>query len=388
MREVGIYVHIPFCKQKCYYCDFKSYGDKEHLIDEYIKWLKVEIEDVGQGNKLDFENNLDDLVLVKTIYIGGGTPSYIDSKYIIEILNTIKGNFKVDENAEITIEINPGTVTKEKIQDYINCGINRVSIGLQSTDDIMLGKIGRIHKLEDFLKTYEIARDAGIKNINVDLIIGLPDQKLQNVEEDIKKITEINPEHISVYSLIVEENTKIEKLISSGEMSLPEEEIERRMYWKAKEILEEAGYIHYEISNFAKKGFESKHNSDCWLQKEYMGFGASAHSYTNGVRFSNIDSVEEYIKNYATENITDNFVFHEKQTAESKMKEYMLLGLRKINGVSIQEFKNRFSQNPIYLYRNELNELVEKDLIEIDLDNIKLTNKGIDFANIVWERFV
>lgn len=388
MREVGIYVHIPFCKQKCHYCDFKSYGDKERLIDEYIKWLKFEIKEVGQGNKLDFENNLDELVLVKTIYIGGGTPSYIDSKHIVEIINTIKENFEIENNAEITIEVNPGTVNKVKIQDYINCGINRISIGVQSTDDIMLGKIGRIHKFEDFLKTYEIARDAGIKNINVDLIIGLPDQKLQNVEEDIKKITEINPEHISVYSLIVEENTKIEKLISSGEMSLPEEEIERRMYWKAKEILEEAGYIHYEISNFAKKGFESKHNSDCWLQKEYMGFGSSAHSYTNGVRFSNIDSIEEYIENYKTDNIADNFVFHEKQTNESKMKEYMLLGLRKINGVSIQEFKNKFSQNPIYVYRNELNDLVEKNLIEIDLDNIKLTNKGIDFANIVWERFV
>ena len=388
MREIGIYVHIPFCKQKCYYCDFKSYANKEELIEKYIKWLKYEIKEVGEGNKLDYENDLDELVTVKTIYIGGGTPSYLDSKYIKEIIEEIRENFKLADKVEITIEVNPGTVNKTKLLDYINSGINRISIGLQSTDNELLKRIGRIHKYEDFLQTYNMAREVGFKNINVDLMLALPGQTIAKLEKGLKQVIDLQPEHISLYSLIIEDGTKIEKMLKNNEITLPDENIERKIYWETKKVLEEAGYIHYEISNFAKEGYKSEHNWNCWSQKEYMGFGVAAHSYTNDVRFSNIDSIEEYIENYEQGNVTDNFVFHEKQTQSSKMKEYMMLGLRKIEGISIQEFKNKFVGNPLYIYRKELQKLVEEELIEIELDKIKLTKKGLDFANIVWEEFI
>ena len=387
-KNVGLYIHIPFCKQKCQYCDFKSYTGKEKLIDTYIKWLEFELKGVGEGNRLDYENNLDDLAVVKSIYIGGGTPSFIDGKYIEEILSIANEYYTVDDNAEITIEVNPGTIDKDKFETYLRSGINRISIGLQSTHDRLLKELGRIHTYEDFLNTYNLARSVGFKNINVDLMLGLPNQSLQDLEESLKEIIKLNPEHISVYSLIIEEGTLFYKKLEMNEIVLPDDELERKMYWGTKKKLENAGYVHYEISNFAKPGFESKHNLSCWNQEEYIGIGVAAHSYTNDVRYSNIDSVEEYIKNYEEDNETDNFVFHEKQTKISKMKEFMMLGLRKIQGIRIQDFKNKFGENPIYLYRKELEKLVNEELLEIDGDIIKLTNKGIDLANLVWEEFV
>ena len=388
MKEVGIYVHIPFCKHKCYYCDFISFADKNSLIDEYIKWLNYEIKEVGQGNRLDYENKLDDLVFVKTIYIGGGTPSFIESKYITEILKTIKGNFVVDENAEITMEMNPGTVDENKLKDYYNCGINRLSIGLQETNNALLKEIGRIHTYEDFENTYSLARNVGFKNINVDLMLGLPNQNILDLENSINKILDLDPEHISVYSLILEENTVLKNKVDQSILTLPEDEMERKMYYTVKNMLENNGYIHYEISNFAKKGFESKHNLDCWNQKEYMGFGAAAHSYTNNFRFSNIENIEEYINNFKNNKEEDNLIFHEKQNRESKMKEYMMLGLRKIEGVNIQQFKNKFVENPIFIFRKEIEKLVNEELLEVDGNFIKLTKKGLDLANLVWEEFV
>ena len=387
-KNIGLYVHIPFCKKKCEYCDFKSYADKEELIEEYVKWLKYELEEVGEGNRLDYENHLDNLAIVKTIYIGGGTPSLIDSKYISEILEVIKKNYTFAENTEITIEVNPGTVNKEKLEQYKKSGINRLSIGLQSTHDRLLKKIGRIHNYDDFLNTFKIARNVGFENINIDLMLGLPEQSIEDLEQSVEEVIKLNPEHISVYSLIVEEETPFYKKLEANELNLPEDDLERKMYWAVKEKLEKSGYIHYEISNFAKKGFESKHNLSCWNQDEYIGFGTSAHSYTNNIRYSNIDNIEEYINNFKTDNETENFVFHEKQNKESKMKEFMMLGLRKIEGISIKDFKSRFSLNPIFAYRKELEKLVDEELIEIDGDNIRLTNKGLDLANLVWEEFV
>lgn len=387
-KNVGLYIHIPFCKHKCQYCDFKSYSGKENLIDQYIKWLKFELKGVGEGNRLDYENKLDDLAIVKTIYIGGGTPSFIDSKYITEILQICKENYTIGEKAEITIEVNPGTVDQEKLIAYKESGINRLSIGLQSTQDRLLEKIGRIHTYKDFVNTYQMARRVGFKNINVDLMLGLPEQSLQDLEKSLNEILELNPEHISVYSLIIEEGTPFYEKMKKGQIKLPDDEEERKMYWLVKNRLEQKGYIHYEISNFAKPGFESKHNLSCWNQEEYIGIGSSAHSYTNNVRYSNIDSIEDYIKNYEEDKGTDNFIFNEKQNKGSKMKEFMMLGLRKIQGIHIQDFKNKFGENPIYVYRKELEKLINEDLLEIDGDIIKLTDKGIDLANLVWEEFV
>jgi len=386
-KQIGLYIHIPFCKQKCSYCDFCSYAEKQDLISKYIKCLLQEIKEVGSNNRADFENEKDDLFSVKTIYIGGGTPSLIESKYIVQIMEEIKSNFELDENAEITIEVNPGTVTLEKLEDYNKVGINRLSIGLQSTHEHLLKEIGRIHTYLDFLDTYRFTREAGFENINVDLMIGLPNQTLAEVQDSIEEIVSMEPEHISVYSLILEEGTPLFKKVEEG-LELPDEELERKMYWTVKRILEANGYNHYEISNFAKQGYESKHNLDCWNQKEYIGFGVAAHSYTNGIRYSNIENLEQYIKNYEEDKTEENLVFHEKQDMEAMQKEYMLLGLRKIDGVSIQEFKIKFVANPVFLYHDKLEKLVNEELVEIDGDQIKLTNKGLDLANIVWEEFI
>lgn len=388
-KNIGIYIHIPFCKKKCEYCDFKSYVGKENLIDRYIKWVNYELKEVGEGNKIDYENNIDDLIIVKTIYIGGGTPSILPPKYISDILRTVKENYTIDnENLEVTIEVNPGTVDEEKLMEYKKCGVNRLSIGLQATQNRVLNVLGRIHTYNDFLVTYNSARKIGFDNINVDLMLGIPGQSLEDVQESVEKIIKLSPEHISTYSLIIEEGTPFYKKLEKNEINLPGEEIERKMYWLVKRKLEDAGYVHYEISNFAKRGYESKHNLACWNQEEYVGVGAAAHSYTNNVRYSNICEIEEYINNYENDMETNNFEFHEKQTKDSKMKEFMMLGLRKINGIKIQDFKNKFGENPIYLYRKELDKLVNENLLEIDGDVIKLTEKGLDLANLVWEEFV
>ncbi len=388
MKDIGVYVHIPFCEKKCYYCDFLSYSDKSYLVSEYIKWIKHEILSVAEVNYMDFQNGNDDLLNITSIYIGGGTPSYIDSKYIAEILNTIKDNFILDLCVEITIEINPGTVSKQKLQDYINIGINRLSIGLQTSNDIILKKIGRIHSFKDFINTFNLARQTGFKNINVDLMLGLPNQSLVDLNDSIEKVVFLKPEHISVYSLVIEENTCIEKLIKQGVLKIADEVLERKMYWLTKDKLEQNDFIHYEISNFSLPGFESKHNIDCWNQKEYIGFGVAAHSYTNGVRFSNIDSLDLYIDNFKNNRQENNFVFHEKQKELTMMKEYMILSLRKIEGVDLLDFINKFNVSANNVFEDSIFSLIEKNLIEQDNSRIKLTKKGIDFANLVWREFI
>lgn len=381
-KEIGIYIHIPFCAKKCFYCDFISYANKEKIIPEYMKVLETEIKNVA--------SDIVSTTTINTIYIGGGTPSVIDSKYIISIIKSIKENYKVKENAEITIEVNPGTITKEKLNDYIRCGINRISIGLQTSNDKLLKKIGRIHTYEQFVDTYTLAREAGFKNVNVDLMLALPNQTIEDLEDTVNKVMNLKPEHISVYSLILEEGTKLYNLVEKGDLELLDEEIERKMYWYVKNKLEQNGYKHYEISNFAKIGYESKHNLNCWEQQEYLGFGAAAHSYYQKTRYSNIDNIEQYIQTVGADFVSakNSRIIHETQDQEAQAKEYMILGLRKIDGVKISDFKNKFIQNPLYIFRKELDKLVKEELIEIDTDNIKLTKKGLDLANIVWEEFV
>ena len=385
-KELGIYIHIPFCKQKCYYCDFISFVDKQEYIDKYIESLKREL-DSYELNKYN----------ITTIYVGGGTPSVIPSKNIKDLLYNIKEKIKENktnwEDIEITLEVNPGTVDRKKLEEYKKAGVNRLSIGLQSANNKLLKEIGRIHTFEEFLKTYNIAKQVGFKNINVDLMIGLPNQTIEDVKQSLTQIIKLNPTHVSVYSLIVEENTKMEKMINSNKLKLPNEELERQMYWYVKNTLELNKYNHYEISNFSKKGKESKHNLNCWEQKEYIGLGVAAYSYLNNIRYGNTSSLEKYIeikkfidkKELEEEEIR---IIDEIQNLDDRKKEYMLLGLRKIEGISIQKFKEKYIDNPIFLFRKELEKLVNEKLLVIDGDNIKLTNKGLDFANIVWEEFV
>ncbi len=374
-KELGIYIHIPFCKQKCYYCDFISFANKNEKQEQYIKAIKKEI-DTYEFEKYN----------VTTIYIGGGTPSYIESKYIVELIEKLKSKLTNNETKfdkiEITIEVNPGAVTKQKLQDFKSCGINRLSIGLQTTNNNLLKQIGRIHTYEEFLETYNMAKEVGFENINVDLMLGLPNQTIKDLKDSLEKVIRLGATHISVYSLIVEEGTVISKLLDEEKIELPSEETEREMYWYVKNTLELNGYKHYEISNFAKENKYSKHNMNCWKQEEYIGLGIAAHSYLNDTRFSNGNNIEDYINN------VENKEIEEAQTLEDKQNEFMLLGLRMLNGVDIASFKQKFGQNPIYLYRDRLNKLVEDGLVVIDLNHIKLTNKGLDLANLVFEEFI
>ena len=378
MERFGIYIHIPFCVKKCSYCDFVSFCSDEKTWEQYTNAVVCEIE-----NK-----KIENPKKVTTIYIGGGTPSLIPENYIVKIINTVKSRFKIEKSAEITIEVNPGTVTEKKLVAYKNVGINRISIGLQSAEDRILKLIGRIHNYQTFLSTYNLTRNIGFENINVDLMLAIPTQTKEELLNTLNKVIELKPNHISLYSLIVEENTEIKKALEVGNLEYVDEKVEREMYWKTKRILEKNGYFHYEISNFAKRGFESKHNMDCWNQEEYIGFGIAAHSYINNKRFSNISNLEEYIKNINEENFEKNIELHENQTKQDKMKEYMMIGLRKIDGISISEFERRFRISPLFYFRFEIDKLVKENLLEVDLDYIKLTKKGLDFANIVFEEFI
>lgn len=402
--ELGIYLHIPFCKKKCDYCDFISfpYSQAIELVEKYIETMEAEIDsyDLTSYN-------------VTTIYMGGGTPSILPSKEIEKLLNKIKTKLEENKNEtkwediEITIEVNPGTVDKNKLETYKKSGVNRLSIGLQTTNNKLLKQIGRIHTYEEFLNTYQMAKEIVFQNCNVDLMLGLPNQTIQDLKQSLEKILELNPNHISVYSLIVEEGTPIERKLQKGELELPDEDTERQMYWYVKNTLELNGYEHYEISNFAKKGKQSKHNLNCWHQKEYIGIGISAHSYLNGVRYCNSSEIDKYIKNINKKEFNINdiinlcngdtkilkkidevYEINEIQSLEDKKREYMLLGLRKLEGIKISSFKEKFIENPIYVYHKELEKLVSEKLIKVEGDWIKLTNKGLDLANLVWEKFV
>lgn len=378
MEELGIYIHIPFCKQKCFYCDFCSFANKNEMQGKYVETVINEIKNITHKEKYT----------VTTIYLGGGTPSILNPDYIKNILQEIKSSFEILDDAEITIEINPGTVNEEKLKKYKEYGINRLSIGLQSANDKILKKIGRIHDYKQFEETFFYARKCGFKNINVDLMIGLPTQAVEDVKQTLEKIIQKNPEHMSVYSLIIEEGTIIEKLINENKLQLPNEETERIMYWTVVNELKENGYNQYEISNFSKKTYESKHNTNCWKQKQYIGLGTSAHSYLNKKRYSNTNNIEEYIKNIQENNISKNITIHEEQTEESTMNEYMLLGLRMIQGININEFKQKFKIDPTIKYKEILEKLQKENLIQITKTSIKLTKQGIDFGNIVWEEFI
>ena len=398
-KELGIYVHIPFCIRKCAYCDFVSYPNKLEMQEEYVKKLLEEIDNAKQTI-----NNCN----VTTVYIGGGTPSAINSKLIKRILYKIRDVISTKQKAdnvatlegidqeikghlgndiqEVTIEVNPGTVTRQKLEDYFEAGVNRLSIGLQSTSDFLLKSIGRIHTYKDFLDTYNMAVDVGFKNISVDLMIGLPYQTITDIKESIEKITNLSlrPQHISVYSLIVEENTPMERLLNEGKIVLPTDEEERNQYSYVKNTLEQKSYKHYEISNFCLPGKQAIHNTNCWDQKEYLGFGVAAHSYFDRKRFSNTNSLQQYL----SESFESFRTIDEVQSLEDQQKEFMLLGLRKIDGVDISAFKAKFAQNPLFLFRKEIQKLVDEGLLVVDLNQIRLTRRGLDLANIVWEQFV
>jgi len=378
MKEIGIYVHIPFCKSKCLYCDFTSYTDKNTEIRRYVDCLKREI---NYRSKDEY--------LVKTIFFGGGTPSIIDGKYIVEILSEINNAYIVDKNAEITIEINPGTIDKHKLEKYKEAGINRISIGLQSSKKELLKEIGRIHTYEDFENTVELAKEVGFTNINVDLMIGIPNQTIYDVEDTLDKVLALDLTHISVYSLIYEDGTLMTKMVDEGKLLEVDEEIERYMYWYAKRRLEDNGFIHYEISNFAKPSYRCKHNLDCWNQKEYLGFGVAAASYIDNFRIKNTDSLEKYINNINSDKYYKNLTIEEKQDIDEQMKEFVILRLRMTEGFKASDFTAKFNKDVYKVFESQMDRLLSDGLIIAEeFGYLKLTKKGLDLANIVWGEFI
>ncbi|HHT50317.1 MAG TPA: oxygen-independent coproporphyrinogen III oxidase [Eubacteriaceae bacterium] len=371
----GLYIHIPFCAKKCYYCDFPSYSNLEEMITPYIIALKKEIQLIA----IKYPD-----IIVKTIFIGGGTPTYIDSKYIIEIMETIRNNFTIINNAEISLEGNPGTYDFFKLSDYKEGGINRLSIGVQTTQDRLLNDLGRIHTKRQFLQAFNNAREIGFNNINIDLIFGLPNQSMEDWQETLEEVVRLQPTHLSCYSLIIEEGTPFYELYRKGRINI-NEDLEREMYYYTKKFLTSQGYNHYEISNFAKEGFQCIHNLIYWDVKPYIGIGSSAHSFLNNNRFSNYNSVEKYIESLANNQLPISSV--NKLSKEDLIEEYIFLGLRKIQGISARDFFNTYGEKIESRYGKTLDKLVRENLIKKG-ENIALTSKGLDFANYVFQSFL
>lgn len=373
MKNISLYVHIPFCKQKCFYCDFKSYAGIEELENDYIDALILEIKNKCKG------------YLIKTLFVGGGTPSYLSESNLSKLLKELNKLSFLD-NAEKTIECNPGTLSDEKIKIIKENNINRISMGLQTTKNNLLKNIGRIHTIEEFKANYKRVRELGIENINIDIMFGLPNQSLQDYKETLEDIVKLNPEHISAYSLIIEEGTYFYKLYEEDKLNIPNEDDERRMYEITKEILEDNNYKQYEISNYAKEGRECRHNKVYWELDEYIGVGVSASSFIDEKRIKNIDNIKEYI-----ERINNNKDVSESIIANSlkeDMEEFMFLGLRMIEGVSIDKFKNKFSKDINDVYGEIINKNKKIGLLDEKNGRIYLTNKGIEVSNWVMSEFI
>ncbi len=376
MDKISLYIHIPFCAQKCLYCDFPSFARKDHLRKAYIEALNKEIINLREKH-----NNLE----INTIFIGGGTPSVLEADELECLLKEV-AKLNMAKDIEYSMECNPGNLTEEKLEVMKKYGVNRISMGLQAKQDNLLKGLGRIHNYKTFKENFLLAKKVGFNNINVDLMFGLPNQRLNEWEETLREIISLEPAHISAYSLIIEEGTAFYNLYENDKLKLPTEEEERKMYHLAKKILEENGFNQYEISNYAKEGKECRHNLAYWNMDNWIGVGSAAASYINGKRIKNISSVEEYInsineKGEAVEEIINN-------SKNDNMEEFMFMGLRKINGIDENEFKNRFSMNINDVYGEILNKYIDEGLLIRESGRIFLSEKGIEISNIIMADFL
>ena len=375
-RELELYIHIPFCVKKCAYCDFLSGPASNQQIEEYVQALIEEIRYYKE-----FAKNYE----VSTVFWGGGTPSLLTGEQMKALMETLRQTFFIRQNAEITMEANPGTVTVEKLLACQKAGINRISFGLQSVNNEELKMLGRIHTYEEFLESYEAARKAGFQNINVDLISAIPKQTVSSWEQTLQTIISLQPEHISAYSLIVEEGTPFAKLYGEGcelEHLLPSEEEERRMYERTEELLQEAGYHRYEISNYAKEGYECQHNLGYWERKEYLGLGLGASSLIEETRFHNTDEMEEYLRDASNPILLRRG--QEKLDRQEQMEEFVFLGLRKIRGIQEEKFAEMFGEDIWDCYGRNLERVIKEGLLEREEGVLRLTRKGIDVSNYVF----
>jgi oxygen-independent coproporphyrinogen-3 oxidase len=375
MKKLSVYIHIPFCGSKCAYCDFLSfdmlsYKGREGVTAAYTDALVKEIEgaaSVFSGYKTD------------TVFFGGGTPTFLPAAGLIRVLEALKEPYRVVEDAEITAEANPETLDIDKLSELYAGGFNRLSIGVQSFDDALLSRIGRIHTADKARMSFEDAREAGFGNINLELMFSLPDQDLGAWESTLDEACRLNPEHISCYALSLEPGTR---LGTSG--FEPDEELDRAMYAMAKEKLSAAGYQHYEISNFAKPGYRCRHNLIYWTGYEYRGFGLGAHSLTDGIRWHNETDLEAYISQAGKGARLDPEPLRERDL----MSEFMFLGLRLIDGINCEVFLDKFDKNIFEVYGEELNGLINQGLLVREQDRIRLTSKGLDMANRVFQEFI
>lgn len=372
MNNLSLYIHIPFCKSKCAYCDFLSFADKDGKIEDYINALLAELK-LYKERLSNYE--------IRTIFIGGGTPTNIDAVYIEKILVYINENYNVENLEEVSIESNPGTLNREKIKTYIKSGINRVSLGVQSLNNDILSSIGRIHSSKDFYDSYKLLRKMGIENINVDLMFGLPSQSMEDVIYSLEEMIDLGVKHISYYGLILEEGTRLYDLYQRDRIVLPTEEKEREMYHNIVKILNNNGYTHYEISNFSLTGYECKHNLVYWDINPYLGVGLNSHSNMGGKRFSNTIDIEEYIDLLDKEKLP--IIQQEDIDKDTEIEEFCIMGLRKINGIDKLEFIRRFDLDIDDIYSEEIEKHVKGGLIKNNKYNIALTSKGLDLSNLV-----
>ena len=371
--KISLYIHIPFCVRKCLYCDFPSFSGMESIFDDYVRMLCREIDETYS----DYRG-----MEVKSIFIGGGTPSVLPPALLGRISDKIFSRFDVDSKAEITIETNPGTLDAKKLAEMKSMYFNRLSMGLQAWQDRLLKKLGRIHTADEFETNFLQARDAGFKNINVDLMFALPAQSLDDWQETLEKVMKLRPEHISAYSLIIEEGTPFFDMFDRGELKETDEDTDRKMYYLAKEMLSDKGYKQYEISNFAKEGFECYHNKVYWRTEEYQGFGLGAHSYSDGVRFHNTYDMKEYLRGEGLRLDKEFLSLQEKQ------EEFMFMGLRMNEGVSEAEFLRRFGESMDSVYGDEIKELISEELLVKKDGRLSLTDRGVDISNSVFEKFI
>ena len=381
-KSLELYVHIPFCVRKCEYCDFLSAPAGADTQQEYVRNLLLEIEQKGV-RCTDYE--------VTTIFFGGGTPSILKAGWIADILDAIHRNFKVRKDAEITIECNPGTLTFEKLSIYKSAGINRISVGLQSASDAELRELGRIHTYEDFLRSYDLIRKKGFSNVNIDLMAALPGQTLKSYEQTLRRVLALKPEHISAYSLIIEEGTPFyekyeadELLREKGEKPQmpPSEETERLMYERTKELLLEHGYERYEISNYARRGYACRHNIGYWRRENYLGFGLGSASLLENERFHNTTDLTDYLGG-------DYLAYEqEKLDKKSQMEEFMFLGLRMTDGISTECFRQTFGLTVELVYGPVLEQQIADQLLRKEDGRIFLTERGLDVSNYVMAQFL
>ena len=376
-KDLGLYIHIPFCVKKCEYCDFLSWNAEEEERQQYVAALLSEIESYREFAKG---------YRVSTIFIGGGTPSVLLPKQMEDILQKIYEIFELERRPEITVEVNPGTVDEEKLQCYKENGVNRLSMGLQSVKDEKLRLLGRIHTYQEFVESYELARKAGVDNISIDLISSVPGQTLQEWKEELETAAAQNPEHISVYQLIIEEGTPFYEKYAEHPELLPDEETSREIYLWTGKFLKEAGYEQYEISNYAKPGKESRHNLKYWERGDYLGLGLGAASMVRNIRMSNTKDMRTYLERCdKPKTMREDVQFLEEPR---QMEEFMFLGLRKTRGVSKKEFKRIFGREMDMVYEKALHKCLENGMLLEHKDRIFLSEEGTLLSNMVLSEFL